>query len=370
MSWFRIDFTPLEPYTFGTEQGSRFEGADATGKESYIMTANRFPDQTTILGTLRYLVLRGNNALNSDFKYEGHIDEVNRLIGSESFAFSSENVQGFGKIKSLSPVFIMNKYTGEKYIKNPFCNTAKNGFRPMKMLKSVMTSKGEISLPQNDEEGYKAKNGYAEGFIGLTSGNVLENSDIFTKIVFSGNRTELRGIESDKTENDEGFFKREAFILAKDFCFSVYLDAEDDAFGNETEQIAYMGRKNTAFNVKICVDEISGEDTAGKKLAKEVSEAFERISAESSDCWYYALSDVYCTELPCYENFSIVEEKQIRNLETILSEEKYSRKRRKSQRMNLIMSGSVFYEYKPQLMANVNCENAGFNTIVKIGGNK
>lgn len=64
MSTYFVRMTPLEPYTFGGEKGFRFGSKDAengrnnTVNTSYYQTSKEIPEQTTIIGMLRHLILR------------------------------------------------------------------------------------------------------------------------------------------------------------------------------------------------------------------------------------------------------------------------------------------------------------------------
>ena len=98
-----VKMTPLEPYAFGTEQGFEYPGEEKTGKESYFVKSRFFPEQTTILGMLRYLVLQQQGLLKTDFSYdENEQKQMTECVGKESFSFSSEGVQDFGYIYGVS----------------------------------------------------------------------------------------------------------------------------------------------------------------------------------------------------------------------------------------------------------------------------
>ena len=44
-----IKITPLEPYTFGTDQNIRYPGEEPTGKETYFVDSGEVPEQTSVL---------------------------------------------------------------------------------------------------------------------------------------------------------------------------------------------------------------------------------------------------------------------------------------------------------------------------------
>ena len=86
---YKIQLTPLEPYTFGTDQGLSFDGIEnSRGKESYYVLSKMVPEQTTIWGMLRYVMLQKANLVESDFGYSddnkrkknGNIDRKKQLF--------------------------------------------------------------------------------------------------------------------------------------------------------------------------------------------------------------------------------------------------------------------------------------------------
>lgn len=361
--FYRVEFKPLAPYTFGTEQGLKFDGANETGKESYIATSNLEPDQTTLLGTLRYLVLRKKGFLNTDFNYKDKEkqDSVKAFIGGKSFQFQFEAKQEFGVINKISPIFL---WDGKSiFIKNPFCNSVKDGYVPFAMGQPIVTSKGKINLPTHKDDehpnGYDAKEGYAGGYIELSQKKrTICDEKLFRKVVLPGNQI----VFGNKNEVENAFFKREAVVLDDEFSFAVFMESSEKVFNSKENTIAYMGKTGNPFGVVF--HEL--QDKKDADLENKVKDAFAGVS----DVWHYALSDLYPTKFD-YKHFCIVEEKYVRNLETNLSgDEGYVKKRVKNERIHLIRRGSVFYEEEPNLGLNTNLQIAGYNVIVKLGGTK
>lgn len=357
MEWFQLRFKPLELYTFGTEQGSEYAGVKGTGKESYIMTSAAIPDQTTLLGTIRWMLLKKKGLLKTDFNYaETDRVSINSTIGPESFHFlnsDQNNMQSFGLLKQISPMFLSDLEQGV-WIKNPFCNTSSDSFRPMKMSEPVLTSKGMIHTPVKDASvGYDAKEGYASGYINLETKKVISENDLFEQYILTGNQIS-------QEQDEKGFYKREAYKLNARFCFSVYVKTEDQALSDGDSVIAYMGRKNNAFHVSI--SKVSEESA---NLKKQVETAF-----ANGETWYYALSDIFFDGGYEAKDFCIVEEKHLRNIETKLFERNgYAKKRNKNSRIHLAAKGSCFYGAAPSFNNRINCETAGYNCIAKLGGN-
>jgi CRISPR type III-B/RAMP module-associated protein Cmr3 len=87
---YRFILTPLDKIFFGGEK-SPF-------KEEYFQYSRQLPQQTTILGFLRYEILKRTSALNDPLK-----EKWSSLIGDNSFNSTSQN---FGSIKKISPVSV------------------------------------------------------------------------------------------------------------------------------------------------------------------------------------------------------------------------------------------------------------------------
>lgn len=338
---------PLEAYMFGTDQKFKYPDEKLTGKESYFIKSNEVPEQTTILGLLRFLILKQKGLFHSDFHYnEEERKIINSYIGSDSFCFEKTEEQDFGYIKEISPVFLMDEI-GNYYIKNPFHNKKGIGYAPIELTKEeIETSAGRIRIPKVGE--YDAKKGYALGYYNLKNGSIY--NDIFSSNIILGNR------KSDKGTEDDSFFKKEVIKMRKGYSFAVYVDITEDILPEK--EIGYMGLRKSAFLV-------TSKPVKENNLICLIKSAF----SESAELWTYALSDLFVQGDVSYDTFCIVEEKRMRNLETLYGEKSYVKKLRRSERQfNMIQKGSVFFGKCNLNIENKNCKQIGYNQIVEIGG--
>ena len=357
-----VTLKPLEPYLFGTDTGFKYQEIENPGKSTYFIRSGDMPEQTTILGMLRYITLEQEHLLKSSFAYS--IEERNMMnlcIGTDSFSFSAEKKQSFGNIKRVSPVFIIDE-KDHYLVRTPYHVQKPEGengeYRFMEMSgipgtqENLETSAGRIKLPRE----YHAKAGHASGFFDL-SDRTEAGDQLFISVIASGNQ------KNDQGELvEEGFFKKELKYLRDGCSFAVYVEA--DKLPGKT--IAYMGHKKSAF---LMMAQENREDD----LEERVKAAFRGFAADG-DTWFYAMSDVYLQKAMCHRQFCIVEEKQIRNLETVYGEQSQARRLKKSSRQyNLIQSGSVFYERCPEFIYGnkaqyENCRQIGYNHIIELGG--
>ncbi len=360
-----LTFIPLEPYTFGTDQTFDYPGSGKTGKESYFALSLEVPEQTTILGTLRYMALLQAGKLNTDFAYaDTDPTEINKLIGPESFGFPKEN-QSFGVIKSISPLFLVDGKKNDVLVRNPFHNRAeKSGYRPMALDEAVETSAGRVRLPSKDQ--YDPKKGHAGGFIGLRSKEIA--NDLFLSRFIPGNRKAAEG-----ESRTDGFFRREVIYLKEGVSFAVLADVEEDSLPNAC--IVHMGQKRSTFRaVARKVTELPMELSDVLPMQVDATPADVLKSAVEAafcdgDTWYYALSDLIPPKDFALGTFSIVEKKGLRNLETVLSGEKQLKKLRRSEmRFHMVCAGSVFSDHMTWKPENANARQVGYNVICKLGG--
>jgi CRISPR-associated protein Cmr3 len=95
-----VTLTPYQLFFFGGEQDPSPE---------YYLKGSFLPQQTALLGMIRYQVLRQNGLLGDDNKIEAENEiKAQGWIGVSSFKYDCDK-QTFGKIISLSPCHIVEK---------------------------------------------------------------------------------------------------------------------------------------------------------------------------------------------------------------------------------------------------------------------
>ena len=218
MSRYLVKLKPIDKFFFGGDMTFAIPaGGDDRKKEnenerfsSYIITSGRFPQQTSLLGMLRFLLLRNSKFFKDGKILEGKANKegVKKLIGEKSFMVQ-KNTGNFGLIKGLSACFLMN---GEEhyYLASLDVNLAKSDCteKPAKSEDAGTSSKTtgyvngkEIALPEFKD--YSPKNENPEYVIG-ENGKLVVLSDIFKEDRRIGI---ARDITTGKTE-DVSLFKQ------------------------------------------------------------------------------------------------------------------------------------------------------------------
>ena len=424
MTDYLVTFRPLGDYSFGSDRRFSFVGKNNYSEDEYapyFIRTNRVPEQSTVFGMIRYLILVSNGILlKQDFHYdEDSRDIMKALIGEKSFSLNG-GVRDFGKLEKISPIFLL-KNSEEIVIPNPFNNKqGKEGieqFAPMILEEEikVSTSFGEIALPKSKE--YNPKEGYGNGYYNINTGYLEAIEDIFmTKVATGVRRVTQKDLQElkkniqtlcksfvndamkqevsnlDRNSNlsltefindfmdlmdkhnkgEENNFQEELEKLSKNFDADRLFKREVHQLQKDYEFAVYvkvkdsiilkdgivpMGQKGPLFKVSVKESE--------DNLESEITERFQKHTPQGQT-WQYCLSDVCLVD--DVQSFAILEEKLVRQLYTDLSENRLKGLSLQDHHL-LHKAGSVFYgDDKIPLKSGI--EEAGYNVICKIEGSK
>lgn len=333
MSKYLITLKPLGKYYFGgdmtfqvgSDEKSKFNEAFA----SYIIASNKFPQQTSLLGMMRYLLLTKNPKAFSKERNK-IIDEVeaNNLIGKKSFNVlaAHEGLNDFGQIVSLEPCFLRNEKEAllpapkDYHFSVSFDNSEASAFYNARALK----------LPKID--GYSAKDFYDTLYIGLNSQTMYKEEDIFQKDIRIGINKNYKGRSDDK-----GFYKQISYRLKDGFHFAFVVESNFD-LKNCQNEIVSLGADGSRFSLS--ATELNGKEynlAYPKGVLKDVTGGHRVI----------LLSDTLLetTDLESVD-FSITETKPFRFLCTSTKTQNYNisgEAKRIDAKYYLYEKGSVFY---------------------------
>lgn len=286
MNSYLIRLTPVGKFFFGgdmtfsvgiKEQPNDRELTDKEKKQlednsrysSYIIKSEKFPQQTSLLGMIRFLLLRNSpdlfdvdkNSIRKDKK-----DKIKKLIGERGFSANkynektNENKQGiFGKINKLSPCFLMKGYTdNEEKIPNIITKLPMDyGLKKIDLstTSSLFFNDNQIYLSKvvsgekenGDEDLYSAKKGLHTLF--GNEKDIYEEEDIFIEDERIGIN---RDIETGHTENN-ALFKQVNYRLTDGFCFAFYaeIDIDKEIIKEYSNQVVSLGADNSQFVIQI-----------------------------------------------------------------------------------------------------------------------
>jgi len=224
MSKCKITLTPTGKFFFGGDQ--RFQVGDAKNEsfDSYIIESRKFPQQTSLLGMLRFLILSNSDAFNISEQKIKDKDAASKLIGPASFSNSGKE-NNFGVIKKIGP-----------------CGLCKNNGEILFPVRKFITDDG---LTDIDKEctNYSAKKGIA-----VTFGGIKED-EIFREDKRMGIN---RDIATGKTDEDDGLYKQIFYRLADGYSFAFETEVNKSVnLENYDKQLVTVGGDNSQFIIGV-----------------------------------------------------------------------------------------------------------------------
>jgi CRISPR-associated protein Cmr3 len=356
MSRYLISLTPIDKFFFGGETTFlRSKIADKEKKiselseeerklrefdesfSSYVVKSNLFPQQTSLLGMLRFLFLSNSDCFSGGKIKPGKQADVAKLIGETSFKLDDSDFteMNFGKIKKIYPCFIRRKIENsdwEDFIFAPFDYTLKGSFESDWSL--LDTEKAAIPVIDN----YNQKDGLPHLYVNEIG--KLNEDDVFKKDIRIGIDRNFDG----KTKT--GAYYKQIFYrfvkdLQQDFQFAFYVDLEE--IPTNKNLIVSLGGDNTRF--RLTAEKVS--DTSKIKLPRNYLE-----NKNFNNCYanIVLISESFI-EKEAMQNciFSINETVSFRFLNSNIDTEHYQKFSgnnhlyRNDKKYNLYSRGSVFY---------------------------
>lgn len=368
-----VTLTPVEHFFFGGEN------RHTDGTEKYLQQSLMIPQQTTVLGAMRFLVLQHSG--NEIFKNDKIRDKesAKKLIGASSFDM---NPHKYGIIDSISEVLLwkdqfyyplvawrnkdeVNMKDEDRSINTEFL-VSENRYEENGDVYffDIGHEKKPVSLPQ-----YKAKDETDEYWISINE-KPLKSSAIFKSQIHAGNYKN----KENKTENDDdAYFKMKYYRFTDNysFVFNMELDDHDKDWKEviihniiNRSHFINLGGERSKF---VCQIEEIGDDSP-KKITNHICEKI--YAGVFNNCCTQVIltSDAYIEKAyPESLQFASVRVQKMRFLKTTVDHtEAYNNRNEKgfstSKLYNLLQRGSVFY-FEKEDDADSFLTNAAFTTI-------
>ncbi|ATR99472.1 type III-B CRISPR module-associated protein Cmr3 [Porphyromonas gingivalis] len=377
MSTYLIKLTPLDKFFFGQKKTFGDDNAN------YFVYSSLFPQQTALLGLLRYQLLQiaGEEIFKDNKIQDEH--KAGELIGKQSFSpFVEEELQ-FGIIESLSSVFIIDKMNEDEHFLPVGRRFQKENEKAPYNLLHLSCQAG---CPPIFGE-YKPKKGLASCWLSSKSHTLLNEEDFFTKDERIGIRKDYEGATNDDAFFCQRYYRFKNFkevegektkvckqppVREHDFCFAVLLETHRDIKHEElNKRIVYLGGERQPFLMDLM--EVSEETF---KLTIESS----TLTSDEKHYTVVLLSDAMIeSKLLSEVRFASTEVKDFACLLTHVGTRKFYNKENKRQTQYLTESatalsvqkelyarGSVFY-FDTKEQADQFCEDLkkvpNFHTI-------
>lgn len=346
MTKYLIKLTPLDSFFFSRENKYRKKlKKDEKDKlvtvteADYFQKSTYFPQQTTLLGMLRYYVLLKNNQIPIT-----DVEKSKELIGNNSFNISKED-NNFGKIKNLSAVFITDE-NNNFFFRNPNDLILKDNNPPAYLNKAKANFKTTLSFDMLFFEDYVEKEGLSN-FLVNSEDNVLPfdfdketaKNGVFIKKEKIGIKKQEKGLTQ-----KNAFYKQTFYTLSKGYSFGLVAEIKDM---EEHSGFVFMGAEKSAFAISFEKFEGEIEDKISLKTVNNPK--------------IVLLSDAYLSDYNTNDfQFAISSSKTFRFLKTkVKAGNKYyssdpleKKEIKRSVKYSLLERGSVFY-FKDEDQMNV-----------------
>lgn len=405
----KVTLKPLEPYFFGGKD------ANNSNERKYLIKSNEMPSQTSLFGILRYLCIENPQA---DFSV---LDADKARMGEKSFSIiekenSENNEDEFGKIKSISPLFLSKENDDKCLIKAPKDYDCASGYLeddklltyyPSKYKECYALGEGKKIIPIiENSKNYVEKHFIAhneKNFMNAWLSNEVMNftgakfydrcdedkeiDDEFKRPIFI---TQSKiGIKITDGEKDEKNFYRKEFAIMQDYSFSFFARVnfkDGDVFYKIKDKVVFMGQGKSSFSASVeYIKDAPSTDNVNKKQNNDTSNKSEKQKDEIKEYYkYYAMSDIYL-------GFDDKQSKSIYAMKDVLdglnvafifsdiesyrqiitSNKKYIKQ---AEQLNMISAGSVFLvekndcKYFEESIKNNHLRIIGLNNVVKMSG--
>lgn len=332
-----VTLTPRSLFFFGGEQG---DTAD------YYLKGSFMPQQTAMFGFVRHQVLL-QNRLMDDNKIINDEDAA-KWIGNKSFEYNNTD-QTFGKVKSISPCYLVKSENGtiEKYLPfyQPYCNT-------------LQILDGNFFFPD-----FNPKEHYPDKWVSLlhkekSVANIDAEKWVYKEVVKPGVDKNYYG---ETERGDDAYYKQVWLQMQKGFAFGFYLTVDTDV--NFKDADVTFGKESSSF----------------KMVVSEPVSVIDKFDDAAEPNALMLTSDAYVNEdVLSLVDFAVTDTIPFRNIVSpVSSKVDYSRidknrseslNKKSKVRLLLLKRGSVFYAKNGNLNAlktaidkHQNFKNIGYN---------
>ena len=349
MNKYLVKLTPQGKYFFGGDMKFSSGGGKDNPFVSYIIESFKTPQQTSLLGMLRFLIL--SNDEKAFDRVGNHImdkEAADKLIGKSSFAVNEDKSSNeFGEILSLGPCSIYDKVSDKLYFRTARGHELKIDLNE---TTEAVINGAKREIPRMDD--YSPKESLKEFYVS-TGGKILSEEELpFIEDSRIGIDKDYEG----KTK-DKAFYKQISYRLKDGFCFALEVKTKDVDLGEYSGTVVKLGADDSSF--------LFEAEEGGLTYPQD----------EGKGPRVVLLSDAYLPEMPDCVQFAITDVRPFRFLHSDNSEKardynvKYHQFR-SPKRYDLYQAGSVFYFEDEEGRAKF-CELLdSFKDFVQIGYNR
>lgn len=248
MSKYLISLTPAGKFFFGGDMTFERKGDDEHNERfsSYIIESQKFPQQTSLLGMLRFLILSNDSvAFNKATQEISSKQRASELIGATSFTGTKTK---FGKINSLTPCHL--QHHDNAGWKDIYADALVDTYVDAdgKHVDIAVDFSHSFTAIVNEQE--RTVLPKLEGFDCKLQRKPTYGTFSESEIFFEDKRMGIdRDIKTGKTDKD-ALYKQVCYRMADDFRFAFEADVDIDLTRYD-KQLVSVGADNSQFIIGI-----------------------------------------------------------------------------------------------------------------------
>ena len=330
-----VKLMPTGKFFFGGDMRFGINGENGEFS-SYIIESSKMPQQTSLLGMMRFLLLSNNddlfdvknNCIKNGVSVEG-------MIGKTGFTVKEEK-NDYGKILSLGPCCVCKD--GKRYFKTPM-DKAFSSINWDNVVTATINGK-EVQLPElkvivdGKEDYYSGKYNPDPSFMEYSSSEEIKEDKLFIK----DSRIGIDKVYEGKSQTD-AFYKQISYRLENGYCFAFDVKVDESVDLTEYNgQLVSLGADASSFifNAEI-IDDIESADKDGLSVVL-LSDAYISDEMMKKTQMRYSVNNMRPFRFISTNNSSDASYYRING--------KNAAKR--SERYELYQAGSVFYFEKEE----------------------
>lgn len=379
MAKYLVTLTPTGRFFFGGDMtftvGDKEKEENAELKthnekfSSYIIHSCKFPQQTSLLGMLRFLLLANDNtAFDKEKQKIINKQRARELIGEKSFSvnLTEHNRNAFGNIQSIGSCFLYDANKKKGYFTAPAdFSLLVEGEETIVTTATLNGTPLRIPVILKDKEEYSSKMWLCEEYISVENGKteILKDDDVFKEDERIGIRKNAEG----KTE-ENAFYKQIGYkIIQPQVSFAFMAIMENIDLTAYNGQLVSLGADSSIF----VFNAIPQDDNKTFKI--NLPEKVYPLAGDKKWASVVLQSDTYLEQADL-ENveYAICSTKSFRFLSFTVDTENYNvmgHINERSKRYNLYKAGSVFFLDESQTEAFKN-KITGKEDFAQIGYNQ
>lgn len=332
-----VKLTPLKPFFFG---GEITFGADQ--QDNYLVKSNFYPQQTSILGMLRQLILHQTDLLIRKDRDLVLTDasKAKDYVGYQSFRPNKKQENDFGIIDRISPVFIFNK---ERYFQAPYdeglvFEPEENG--------STFQNKPLVKL-----HNYKPKNGVINQLMSIKKELNYLDKEAKPGVFIPQSQIGINKSPNGAADTD-AFFKQTRFLMKDGFCFAFFLTLNDKMAFTPENTVTTLGGEKSLFKIEFVAQDTAswntqishGDNLTGKVKPPSDTNIKRVVLLSNTYAEPHLLNDTVFSITKSIPFRHWVTDLSLKHYHNLMDEDQSSNKApRRSVKYNLLRKGSIFY---------------------------